>query len=147
LKNSPEGHDQHQDHYDNLYELIRAELVFSVAGVVLGALLRIGMFQAAHCEKISKKKHLEFSLQNSPVLFDLRLSPLFSLFNRLFILSNWSIRVSRLSVTLHNSFTAPMFSMKMRSLFTTRKLSMEVPFSRTRSPAGLTASGRILATS
>jgi hypothetical protein len=56
LKNSPEGHDQHQDHYDNLYELIRAELVFSVAGVVLGALLRIGMFQAAHCEKISKKK-------------------------------------------------------------------------------------------
>lgn len=57
------------------------------------------------------------------------------------------MRVSKLSVTLHSSLTAPMFSIKMRSLLTTRKLSIDVPFSRITSPAGVTASGRISATS
>lgn len=88
--------------------------------------------------------------------------------------SSSSIRVSRLSVSLHNSFTAPTFSMKIRSfgvrerkllvclkvlsvctvcacvfitLLTTNKLGMVSPLAHTTSPPSFTASGRICWTS
>jgi len=56
---------------------------------------------------------------------DLRLSIRFSLASFRFILSSSSIRVSRLSVTLHSSFTAPTFSMKILS-WNTRNDKYEV---------------------
>ena len=70
-----------------------------------------------------------------------------NLLSLLLILSNSSILVSRLSVTLHNSLTAPTFSMKILSLFTTRKFSIVSPSGRTTSPVSLTASGSICCTS
>lgn len=90
--------------------------------------------------------------------------------------SSSSIRVSRLSVSLHSSFTAPTFSMKIRSfeirkravsvcgsnvclhsmymfvcvpitLLTTNRLGIVSPLEHTTSPPSLTASGRICWTS
>lgn len=55
--------------------------------------------------------------------------------------SRCPMRDSRLSVTLHSSLTAPRFSMKIRSLLTTKKSSIRRPLGKTTTPAELTASG------
>lgn len=135
----PKGHDEDENHDDGLHELIGTNLLraaFMCAALIVAFMIagRLAAGSAPrsirttvtarstirrYMAKDACNTHIELQLKvlalvTTELVLDmtlLMLSKRFILRSLLLILSSSSIRVSRLSVTLHSSFTAPTFSM------------------------------------